>query len=1079
MGRNRIEVDIIANDRSSRIYNDVSRSTQSMANKINNSITSINRGLRNYNNAMSSFNRNTKLAVAGASYAIYRFTTDSIKQFAEFEKQHGKTMGAMASNYEKTAQAQRKFFDDQNRLKTDSLRMGTLGPTGKGALYNPQQVAYSQTALVKAGISPKEISTTTAVPQILKFAGGNDLGIEQATEYAVNIGQQFNIPMAKWGDMLDKVTRAADISTIDVPDVFESLKYTGGIAAGLKRPLEEILAMIAVMGNAGLRGSMAGTGIQAFFTRILSPIGKSEKALETAPTPFARQALEAFVASTTTASGKFKTMPEVTENLDTVMAELNDKEQAWFAQKLFGLFQMKAAYALKNTGGANLENVIKDINKNAPGTNDRKWDIMLDTSWGKQTALRNAWTGIKTDVGYRLSPTVNAIADELFRVISDKGNYRIDFTKLKKSIKDSGDMIAEQYGKQMGEIVKSTGNLLVDSSRAAYANEPLGEGIIASLGKLLSGDVGGSVKEMSDAIRRTNKRIDELPPELQGMAKQVRNVTLALTTLAGVNIATKLLENLTTIWRYSFGKLIAANMNVTATTVILRDTGMLNKNGQPIYRQETTATGGTTGGTGGTRGPAGPVIVGSDGKPVKGSGTGTGGTTAGSTIVDRNGNPIQSPATGTKPSMGSKIGKGLGIASWIYAISEMTGINDKLLDSTSAKEGTKSREVIDKGRNVLNWGLMAHFVDSLLLKGAGTRAIGAGVRGLVGAVPGTMAATGMTGIGGAAALVAPLGIGAAIIADLKMKQDTAKKIDKDIATAKSKGDKWIWNDASMSDARPWWNPNGMFMKPKNPIINLSEDANMDARKYIKEEDAYKYNNGHPMVGLREREPKKGFAWEIFGDGHESKAYKEWAKRDAAQRAQDAANESRFYSAQQIWKAQTGLRLTYNEFSKNIGWWQSHNGIDQSTGKVRLDYSKGLSTISKPDDYFNNLFNSAQILFEKRIGKEYTADRFKKDKDVWMNSPDIDASGNIRTEVQRQLGIVSQTNNDMVSQLQNIVSALQSQRPPQVSVAAPNVNVNVTVDSNGKILEQKTYISDFSVFDKYFGMYGSRNGGGSK
>ena len=39
----------------------------------------------------------------------------------------------------------------------------------------------------------------------MKFAGGNDLQLETATNFAVSLGTQFSVPMDEWEDMLDKV----------------------------------------------------------------------------------------------------------------------------------------------------------------------------------------------------------------------------------------------------------------------------------------------------------------------------------------------------------------------------------------------------------------------------------------------------------------------------------------------------------------------------------------------------------------------------------------------------------------------------------------------------------------------------------------------------------------------------------------------------------------------------------------------------------------------------------------------------------------------------------------------------------
>ena len=54
---------------------------------------------------MYGFNRVVSSVVRTAGDSIYNFTKDAINNFSELERQHAKTMGAMATDYEKTAEA--------------------------------------------------------------------------------------------------------------------------------------------------------------------------------------------------------------------------------------------------------------------------------------------------------------------------------------------------------------------------------------------------------------------------------------------------------------------------------------------------------------------------------------------------------------------------------------------------------------------------------------------------------------------------------------------------------------------------------------------------------------------------------------------------------------------------------------------------------------------------------------------------------------------------------------------------------------------------------------------------------------
>lgn len=592
-------LDIIANDQVSSVLNNIKSNASSFSSTLIktlsgsvNAFGNLNSALRTYNNSMYNFNRvaTSTLRVVGDS--IYSFTKDAINNFSELERQHAKTIGAMATDYEKTAVAQAKFLEDSKKLQQQAINLGTNGIGGRGSLYTPLDISYAQTALYKSGLSSDKILNSGALESILKFAGGNDLSIDTATQFAVNLGTVFNKPVEEWGNMLDMVTKAADISVIDVEDIMDSLTYTGGIASGLGRDLGEVLGVISVMGQAGLRGRVAGTGLQAFFTRILSAGELSDTAIGNAPTEYVGQMYNAFSAEAVNPDGSFKDMDEVASLLDTAMSTLNDQEQAWFAKKLFGLYQMKAAYAISGAvdGNTNLiTDFIDQIENQSSGTNDEKLDKMLESQYGKIARLQNRWQGTKTDVGARLSPITTTMVDELFNFLGDPGNYNIDLDSLRDAVSESGELIGEKYGEELQKAVEDLGNFGIDAGQIMGAMTPYAGGLISGIGKLLNGDISGAIDEFYQGLEDTNSEIEELPPELQGTAEKARDVIRMFTDLAGFNITTKLLEMLTAPVALVKKKLLGnTKVNSTSSTVTIGTATAVNIGQVPLMNVTAT-----------------------------------------------------------------------------------------------------------------------------------------------------------------------------------------------------------------------------------------------------------------------------------------------------------------------------------------------------------------------------------------------------------------------------------------------------------------------------------------------------------
>lgn len=602
---------------------------------ISNFVSSLERGIdrvnsvtRHYNRVMSGFNRMVINGVQEMGSAVYDFTTDAIDNFTEFSEQHAKTLGAMAADYDNTSESQKKFFEDAQKLKEQAMQIGTYGINGTGSLMSVPEVSQAQTELIKAGVSASDIvdPNKNITKDVLTFAQANDLSTGQAVEFAVSLGNQFNIPQERWGDMLDKVSHTADMSVIDVADIVQSMKYAGGITSGLGRDLEETLGMVSILGNFGLKGSQGGSGIQALLTRLLTGDTTviTEAQAEVAP-PDALKAFydfsnyaksggsqityddilnETFTENDIT--GNLRPMTEVIDTLDEVMAGLDDEEQAWFAKKLFGLYQMKSAYGLINGDETDLNDVIKEIRNQSSGTNANKLEQLLNSQYGQLTSLNNLWEGIKTDVGDRLNPFVQAIRDELFNFLSNDGNYNINFDNLRGALDESCDLIEEKYGSAIANSVRSIGDIAIDLTQVGEQIAPaLGDGLLKVLGSLFDGNIigdGSVFQNWGEMIDNMHLAVDGLPEEMQGLGDAVVSTIDWFGKLCALNVASEIAE------------LVSSVLQI----LTIAGGAVINVAGAVVVNGSATGGTGVGGGAAGGAGSAGGGAAGA-GSALKGS----------------------------------------------------------------------------------------------------------------------------------------------------------------------------------------------------------------------------------------------------------------------------------------------------------------------------------------------------------------------------------------------------------------------------------------------------------------------------
>lgn len=635
----KITIEIEAKDYASSVFRSVTSGLNTFAVTANNGIYRANNALRSYNNTMRGFNSTVQRALWDAGRAVYNFTTDAIKQFAELEKQHAKTMGAMSSNYNlNTPSGLQQFQANSRALMDQAIYIGYNGISGKGSLHSPQEISAAQTALVKAGVSEKDILNTSALTDVVKFAGANDLSLDTAVEFAVQLGTQFNYKPNEWGDMLDQVTYAANASIIDVNDIIESMKYAGNMASGYDQPLNEVLAAIAVMGQSGLKGTQAGTGIQAIFARGMSTSGVTTAG--TPPTQNVEDVYNGFVNKVVDSEGNFMGLGNFADVLEQETAGLSDQETSWFYRKLFGMFQQKAGLALAGTdeGEMSYDDYVDAILENAAGTNDKVYEIALESTYGSLEMVENAWLAFKTEFGDDLSPITKEVAQQLRNALVTK-DFDFDTDMFREKVEEAGELLAEDFGEDVANAFTDVGNFLADAIDIGLTEAPLITGSLEALIKLLNGDFDGGWQTFKDGIEGVNDNIDDLPPELQDVATAIRNLILIFEGLFALNIVTRVAEGVTSFIRLFTGnkilstgaKVQAATSTISAGNITNMTTGsisnatvasmMANTNTMTVYATVVNVIGG--GGSGmnpGTGGGGIPQLPSGGGVPLLGGG---------------------------------------------------------------------------------------------------------------------------------------------------------------------------------------------------------------------------------------------------------------------------------------------------------------------------------------------------------------------------------------------------------------------------------------------------------------------------
>jgi TP901 family phage tail tape measure protein len=194
----------------------------------------------------------------------------------------------------------------------------------------------------------------------------------------------------------DRLAKAANMSTVSVANLGESLTEVGLVARTAGMSLEQTLGTLAMMGEkGGLRGSKAGTGLKA----VLSAIAK--------PSPKSANALKAVGLTDKDVAGAFADLPGFFEKMQSKMDRLH-MTTTQRAKLLFTVFQQEGAGAaatlLKNVDA--LREYNREV-KNADGALTTVSDALDQTTEWKLKKFTAAVDEAKITLAEKLAPALH------------------------------------------------------------------------------------------------------------------------------------------------------------------------------------------------------------------------------------------------------------------------------------------------------------------------------------------------------------------------------------------------------------------------------------------------------------------------------------------------------------------------------------------------------------------------------------------------------------------------------------------------------------------------------------------------
>lgn len=292
---------------------------------------------------------------------------------------------------------------------------------GAETQFTTTDAASGQAFLAMAGFTPQAIQA--ALPGVLNMAlaGGMDLG--ESADISSNILSQFRLDPKEMDRVSDVLTGAFTRTNTDLQNIGEAMKYAGTGLSSLGVSVEQTTAMIGVMANVGLRGSIAGTGLQAAFSRLAAPT-----------TGRAKTALKELGVDVADATGKMRPAEEVLTELYKKISKYGDTDKLSFFKDIAGEEASKSLQALVMSAGSGELQKLLEALKNAKGEAQKAAKIMADNLDGDLKNLDSAWEGFRIQINDLVDNQLRALTQGLSDVVGNMTQWAKENPKLTQSL---------------------------------------------------------------------------------------------------------------------------------------------------------------------------------------------------------------------------------------------------------------------------------------------------------------------------------------------------------------------------------------------------------------------------------------------------------------------------------------------------------------------------------------------------------------------------------------------------------------------------------------------------------------------
>lgn len=245
--------------------------------------------------------------------------------------------------------------------------------------------------------------TTTsmdALMPVLRLSEAGNIDLAKASSLVTDSMSAMGLTTEELPGYLDIVAQTARSSNTDIDQMAEAYLKVGGTLRGLNIPLEESALALGFLANSGIKGSEAGTALNAVMTNLTAPTGRAKTALD-------ELGFTAFDSE-----GNFKGLENVLFDLKDKLAGMTEEQRNTYLAMIGGKEHVKDLNALLN-GLDDSYDGLKESISGADGALEDVAKTMQDNNKGSITELKSALEELGLKIYDVLKPSIGAIIESI------------------------------------------------------------------------------------------------------------------------------------------------------------------------------------------------------------------------------------------------------------------------------------------------------------------------------------------------------------------------------------------------------------------------------------------------------------------------------------------------------------------------------------------------------------------------------------------------------------------------------------------------------------------------------------------